>query len=65
MVIKMNIEPTHPELLAPHERAREAAQILADAIARIHANKAKNSKILLGFSPAESVHANPSTQGDL
>lgn len=59
----MTVEQTLPELMTPRQRAREAAEIIAAAIARLHATLPADSDIPLGFSPPERVHTNPSTEG--
>jgi hypothetical protein len=59
----MTVEQTLPHLIAPVDRAREAASIIADAIARLHATKPAASTSDLGFSATERVHSNPSTPG--
>jgi len=63
MDTEMTVELTPPELLSPRERAREAAIIIATAIARLNATGTRESDIPLGFSAPESVHTNPSQQG--
>ncbi len=59
----MIVEQTLPELLSPRQRAREAAEIIAAAIARLHSTRPRDSDISLGFSAPERVHTNPSTEG--
>jgi hypothetical protein len=59
----MTVEQTLPELMSPCARAREAAAILAAAIARLHATRPCDSEISLGFPAAERVHTTPSTEG--
>ena len=59
----MTVEQTLPELLSPRQRAREAAEIIAAAIARLHSTRPRDSEIPLGFSAPERVHTNPSTDG--
>jgi hypothetical protein len=60
---EMTVEQTLPELLSPRQRAREAAEIIASAIARLHSTRPRDSDIPLGFSAPERVHTNPSTEG--
>jgi hypothetical protein len=60
---EMTVEQTLPELMSPRQRAREAAEIIAAAIARLHSTRPRDSDIPLGFSPPERVHTNPSTEG--
>ena len=59
----MIVEQTLPELLSPRQRAREAAEIIAAAIARLHSTRLRDSDIPLGFPAPERVHTNPSTEG--
>jgi hypothetical protein len=47
----------------PRQRAREAAEIIAAAIARLHSTLPHDGDIPLGFSPPERLHTNPSTEG--
>jgi hypothetical protein len=59
----MIVEQTLPELMSPRQRACEAAEILAAAIARLHSTFPRESEIPLGFLAPERVHTNPSTEG--
>jgi len=59
----MTVEQTLPELMSPRQRAREASEIIAAAIARLHSTRPQDSDISLGFSAPERVHTNPSTEG--
>jgi hypothetical protein len=65
LATEMTVEQTLPELMSPRQRAREAAEIIATAIARLHSTRPKDGDIPLGFSAPERVHANPSTKGVL
>jgi len=60
---EMIVEQTLPELMPPRQRAREAASIIAAAIARLHSTRPRDSEISLGFPAPERVHTNPSTEG--
>ena len=63
MDTEMTVERTPSDLLSPRERAREAAIIIATAIARLNATCTRERDIPLGFSAPESVHTNPSPLG--
>ncbi|WP_382198437.1 hypothetical protein [Hydrogenophaga defluvii] len=63
LVTEMIVEQTLPDLMSPRQRAREAAEIIAAAIARLHSTLPRESDISLGFSAPERVHTNPSTEG--
>jgi hypothetical protein len=63
LATEMTVEQTLPELMSPRQRAREAAEIIAAAIARLHSTRPQDSDIPLGFSASERVHTNPSTEG--
>ena len=63
LATEMTVEQTLPELMLPRQRAREAAEIIAAAIARLHSTRPRDSDIPLGFSAPERVHTNPSTDG--
>jgi hypothetical protein len=65
LATEMTVEQTLPELMSPRQRAREAAEIIANAIARLHSTRPKDGDIPLGFSAPERVHTNPSTKGVL
>ena len=63
LATEMTVEQTLPEMMSPLQRAREAAEIIAAAIARLHSTRPRDSDIYLGFSAPERVHSNPSTEG--
>ncbi|WP_397409427.1 hypothetical protein [Polaromonas sp.] len=63
LATEMTVEQTLPELLSSRQRAREAAEIIAAAIARLHSTRPHDSDIPLGFSAPQRVHTNPSTEG--
>lgn len=56
----MTVELTPPDLLSPATRAREAAILIATAIARLHSTLPGDSAIPLGFTAPERLHTNPS-----
>jgi hypothetical protein len=59
----MTVKLTLPQSLSPGERAREAASILASAIARLHASRPRENEFPLGFSATKRVHTTPSIPG--
>ncbi len=59
----MTVEQTPPEHLSRRERAREAATLIATAIARLHSTLPGDSAVPLGFSAPERLHTNPSQPG--
>ncbi|MDP2431826.1 MAG: hypothetical protein Q8O33_07325 [Pseudomonadota bacterium] len=59
----MAVEPTLPEHLSRRDRAREAATLLATAIARLHSTLPGERAVPLGFSAPERLHTNPSQPG--
>jgi len=63
LATEMTVEQALPEMMSPPQRAREAAEIIAAAIARLHSTLPRDSDICLGFSAPERVHSNPSTEG--
>ena len=63
LVTEMIVEQTLPELMSPRQRACEAAEIIAAAIARLHSTLPREGDIPLGFSAPERVHTNLSTEG--
>lgn len=59
----MPAQTPSPELLSPLARAREAATLLATAIARLHSTLPQESAVPLGFPAPERLHTNPSQPG--
>lgn len=63
MDTEVTVELTPPNLLSPPARAREAAILIATAIARLHSTLSGDSAIPLGFTVPERLHTNPSQPG--
>jgi hypothetical protein len=63
MDTEVTVELTPPDLLSPATRAREAASLLATAIARLHSTIPKDSVLALGFSVPERLHTTPPQPG--
>jgi len=63
MDTEMTVEHTPPEHLTRRERAREAATLIATAIARLHSALPEDSVVPLGFPAPERLHTNPSQPG--
>lgn len=65
MGAQVTVKLHSPDLMTPRERAREAATLLATAIARLHATIPQESAVPLGFPAPERLHTNPSQPGVL
>ena len=59
----MTVELIPPEQLSPRDRAREAAVLIAAAIARLHATLPRGDVVSLGFSVTKRLHTTPSERG--